>query len=73
MLDTYHHKPKSLWMVRWGKNYTEGVIICVTRTKKKAVELIKSDGGFRLNSSSGLWENKKLCEWYSIDTIDFIE
>ena len=71
MFDYTEHKPKRLWIVRWGKYFTEGAIICVFKTKKKAVQMIKNEG-FKYNKNDDLWVHDDLSEWYSVEEVDFI-
>ncbi len=63
---------KGRWAVKWGRYESEGFTLFISKTRSRAVALIREEGGFKYNKSSCLWENDEKQEWYFIDELEYL-
>ena len=63
---------KLLWTVSFGTYDSEGFVLFVSKTKKRAIELIREDGNFKHNKKDDLFENNETHEWYKLEQIEYL-
>ena len=72
MIAVYELDMKTICTVHWGNYGDTGFILFISKTKKRAIELIKQEGGYKYNKEDDLWYNDAKEQWYKLEQLEYL-